>query len=276
MYILLSVLLSALLHASWNAIIKFGDDKFQGMFVLSIGHGVFGFFLIVIYPIPNHQSWFFLIGSVAFHMFYKYFLTLAYEKGDLSHVYPITRGTSPILVLIASLLALPDPLTTGQIGGIGTVGLGILFLARGAIINKEGHISVLYAILAAIGTAGYTIFDGLGARASGTTLGYVGWLFFLDAIIFIGGGIALRGKRMIPKSGKDWNQGLLAGAASVGAYAIAIWAMTVAQIAIIAALREISIIFAFIIGILFFHEKASIQKLLPTIMVITGVVCISI
>ncbi|MBT4568180.1 MAG: hypothetical protein HOC45_09750 [Marinovum sp.] len=118
MSIFLAVLFAALLHACWNAIIKFGDDKFQGMLLLSFGHIFFGLFLIALYPVPDPQSWLFLLGSVLCHLIYKFFLTFAYIKGDLSRVYPIARGTAPMIVLTISLLFLPDAVGTLQIGGI--------------------------------------------------------------------------------------------------------------------------------------------------------------
>lgn len=275
MSVFMAVLFAALLHACWNAIIKFGDDKFQGMLLLSFGHGIFGLILIAIYPTPDPRSWFFLLGSVLCHLVYKFFLTTAYTKGDLSRVYPISRGTAPMIVLVISLLVLPDAVNILQILGILLVGLGILLMARGIISHKEERALIPYALMAAVGTAGYSLFDGLGARASGAVLGYVGWLFFFDASLFIIGGFALRGKAMMPKSKRVILQGLLAGGASVGAYAIAVWAMTVAPIAIITALREISVLFAVAIGILFFKEKASSEKIISAFMIVTGVIAIS-
>ena len=274
MSIFLAVLFAAFLHAFWNSIIKFGDDKFQGMVLLSFGHGIFGLFLIALYPIPNAQSWMFLFGSVLCHLIYKLFLTFAYTKGDLSRVYPIARGTAPMIVLIISLFYLPDAVSNVQIGGISLVGLGILIMARDVIFQKEEHALIPLAVMAAVGTAGYSIFDGLGARASGTALGYVGWLFFLDAALFIVGGLALRGKAMVPKSRPVWIQGLLAGGASVAAYSIAVWAMTVAPIAVITALREVSILCAVIIGIFFLKEKPSIDKLTSALLIVIGVIAI--
>tara|TARA_B100001059_G_scaffold98203_1_gene97638 strand:- start:1566 stop:2132 length:567 start_codon:yes stop_codon:yes gene_type:complete len=188
----------------------------------------------------------------------------------------MARGTAPMIVLIISLLYLPDAVSNLQIAGILLVGLGILLMARGIITHKEERALIPFALMAAVGTAGYSLFDGLGARASGTALGYVGWLFFLDAALFIIAGLALRGREMIPKSRPVWIQGLLAGGASVGAYSIAVWAMTVAPIAVITALREISVLFAVIIGIFFFKEKPSIDKLISALMIVTGVIAIGI
>lgn len=181
-----------------------------------------------------------------------------------------------MIALIISLLYLPDAISNLQIIGILFVGLGILLMARGVITHKEEQALIPFAIMTAVGTAGYSLFDGLGARVSGAVLGYVGWLIFLDAALFTIEGLALRGRTMIPKSRPVWIQGLLAGDASVAAYSIAVWAMTVAPITVISALKEMSVLFAVIIGIFFFKEKPSIDKLISALMIVAGVIAIRI
>jgi drug/metabolite transporter (DMT)-like permease len=133
-----------------------------------------------------------------------------------------------------------------------------------------------FALLAAIGTAGYSLFDGMGARAAGSASGYVGWLFFLDAFLFTIGGLALRGTAVLPRSGRIWILGMIAGAASVAAYWIAVWAMTIAPIALVTALREVSVLFAVLIGIFFFKDKADTGKLIAALVIVVGVIFIRI
>ena len=275
-FVFAAVLFAALLHASWNAIVKFGDDKFQSMVLLSIAHGVFGLFMIAAFPVPKPESWLLLAGSVVCHVIYKTFLTIAYMRGDLSRVYPIARGTAPMIVLVASLLFLSDVVTNAQIGGILLVGLGIVLMARGVFAHGEERALIPFALLSAVGTAGYSLFDGLGARASGSASGYVGWLFFLDAFLFTIGGLALRGKAILPRSGRIWTLGMIAGGASVGAYWIVVWAMTIAPIALVTALREVSVLFAVLIGILFFKDKADAGKLIAAMVIVAGVITIRI
>ncbi|MDC0109309.1 peptide ABC transporter permease, partial [Amylibacter sp.] len=106
--VFIAVLFAAILHASWNAIIKFGNDKLQGMVLLSLAHGIIGFCLVIFFPLPMANAWPWLIASVCFHLWYKLFLTSAYERGDLSRVYPIARGTAPIIVLVFSSIFLID------------------------------------------------------------------------------------------------------------------------------------------------------------------------
>ncbi|WP_069301536.1 EamA family transporter [Neptunicoccus sediminis] len=271
-----AVLFAALLHASWNAIVKFGEDKFQGMVLLSISHGLIGLVMIAVFPAPARESWWLLAGSVLCHLIYKSFLTIAYMRGDLSRVYPIARGTAPMIVLGVSLLILPDVVTGTQVGGILLVGLGIVLMAKGVFTHGEERALIPYALMAAIGTAGYSLFDGMGARASGHASGFVAWLFFLDAFLFTLGGLALRGRAVLPRSGRVWALGMVAGLASVVAYWIAVWAMTVAPIAVVTALREVSVLFAVLIGIFFFKDRADAGKLLAAVVIVLGVIAIRI
>ena len=273
-FVFVAVLIAALLHACWNAIIKFGDDKLQGMVLLSVAHGLIGLILIAIFPIPSKESWWLLAGSVLFHLMYKTFLTFAYMRGDLSRVYPIARGTAPMIVLVISLIALSDVMLASQIFGIVLVGLGITLMAWGVFAHGEERALIPYALLAAVGTAGYSVFDGLGARASGTVSGYIGWLFFLDAFLFTVGGVAIKGHAVLPKSVKIWMLGLIAGVCSVAAYWIAVWAMTLAPIALVTALREVSVLFAVLIGVLFFKDKAMVGKIFAGLVIVAGVIAI--
>ena len=273
-FVFAAVLFAALLHASWNAIVKFGDDKFQGMVLLSIAHGVIGLMMIAAFPIPARESWLLLAGSVLFHLIYKSFLTIAYTRGDLSRVYPIARGTAPMIVLVVSLLILSDVVTGSQIFGILLVGVGIVLMARGVFAHGEERALIPYALMAAVGTAGYSLFDGLGARVSGSVSGYIGWLFFLDAFLFTVGGVAIKGHAVLPKSVKIWMLGLIAGVCSVAAYWIAVWAMTLAPIALVTALREVSVLFAVLIGVLFFKDKAMVGKIFAGLVIVAGVIAI--
>lgn len=273
-FVFIAVLFAALLHASWNAIVKFGDDKMQGMVLLSIAHGLIGLVMIGVFPMPAKESWWLLAGSVLFHLIYKSFLTVAYTRGDLSRVYPIARGTAPMIVLVVGLLVLSDVVSGMQIAGILLVGLGIILMARGVFTQGEEWALIPYALLAAVGTAGYSLFDGLGARASGTVSGYIGWLFFLDALLFTAGGLVVRGRSVLPSSGRVWMLGLIAGACSVGAYWIAVWAMTIAPIALVTALREVSVLFAVLIGVVFFKDRADPGKLLAAVVIVAGVIAI--
>jgi drug/metabolite transporter (DMT)-like permease len=271
-WVFLFVLFAALLHAAWNAVIKFGDDKLQGMVLLSIAHALIGLAMVIAFPLPDPASFGWLAASVVLHWMYKAFLTLAYQRGDLSRVYPISRGTAPMVVLVISLLFLGDVISTTEIAGVTLIGLGILFMARGVFTHGEQLALLPLAFGAAFCTAGYTLADGVGARLSLHPSAYVGWIFILDASLFTLWALMFKGTKVLPKQPRVWALGLIAGSASVGAYWIAVLAMTMAPIALVAALRETSVLFAVLIGILFLKERSDRGKILAAIVIVSGVV----
>ena len=270
--IFLVVLFAAFLHAAWNAIVKSGTNKLQGMVLLSIAHLLIGLAMVVAFPMPDRASFGWLGASVVLHLIYKTFLTLAYQNGDLSRVYPISRGTAPVMVLIVSLLFLNDSFTAWQIAGVVLVGFGILLMARGVFKHGEQRDLLPLALAAAMGTAGYTLADGIGARISMHPSGFIGWVFVLDATAFTIWALLFKGTKVLPKEPRVWALGLIAGAASVAAYWIAVWAMTVAPIALIATLRETSVLFAVLIGIIFLKEKSDKGKVIAALVIVSGVV----
>jgi len=274
--VFLAVLFAAFLHAAWNAIVKSGANKLQGMVLLSVAHALIGLAMIIAFPLPDRAALVWLAISVILHLIYKTFLTLAYQKGDLSRVYPISRGTAPVMVLIVSLLFLNDEFNAWQITGVVLVGFGILLMARGVFAHDERRDLLPYALVAAMGTAGYTLADGIGARVSLNASGFIGWVFVLDSVLFTSWALAFKGLKVIPKEPRVWVLGLIAGSASVAAYWIAVWAMTVAPIALVATLRETSVLFAVLIGILFLKEKFDKGKVFAALIIVSGVILMRI
>jgi drug/metabolite transporter (DMT)-like permease len=270
--IFLAVLFAAFLHATWNAIVKFGVNKLQGMVLVSIAHALIGLMMVISFPLPDRAALGWLAISVVLHLIYKTFLTLAYQNGDLSRVYPISRGTAPVIVLIVSLLFLSDIFTIWQIVGVFVVGFGILMMAHGVFANDEQRELLPFALGAAMGTAGYSLADGIGARVSMQPSAFIGWVFVLDASLFTLWALAFKGFEILPKQPRVWALGLIAGSASVGAYWIAVWAMTVAPIALIATLRETSVLFAVLIGVLYLKERYDKTKVLAAFVIVCGVV----
>lgn len=270
--VFLAVIGAAFLHASWNALIKQGTSKMTGMLILTLVQGAAGFVIAMTRSWPEAQVWLWLLGSGMFHSAYKLFLSYAYEQGDLSRVYPIARGAAPLLVVVISALFLADQISGWEYIGVFVLGLGILTMAQGVFASGESRRLVPLALGSAMATAGYSLVDGLGARVSGDAVAYVGWLFALDAVFFAPICLSLRGRAVLIADRKAWIMGSLAAGASYGAYAIAVWAMTVAPIALVAALRETSILFAVLIGWICFGEKLGVSKALAAGLIIGGVV----
>ena len=270
--VFLAVLGAAFLHASWNAIVKTGVSKQTAMFLLSAGHAAIGIVVALGKPIPAPEVWPWLLASGLIHMAYQLFLAYAYEQGDLSRVYPIARGAAPLITAIVAAMFLADEMTVTEYLGVCVLGLGIAFMASGVLLRQESLHLLPYAFGAAIATAGYTLADGLGARVSGDPLQYVGWLMILSAVFYTPAAVFLKGPVVLQASRKDWMLGMIAAAASFAAYAIAVWAMTVAPLVLVAALRETSILFAVLIGWLVFGDKMDRTKVIATGLIIAGVV----
>lgn len=270
--VFLAVLFAALLHAGWNAIIKTGLSKQTSMFLLSVGHALIGLAVALTRPFPAAEVWPWLLASGLIHMAYQLFLAFAYEQGDLSRVYPIARGAAPMMVTVVSLIFLSDPMSPMDYAGVVVLGFGIAFMARGVFTNGESRRLLPFAFGSALATAGYTLADGLGARVAGDPVQYVAWLMVLSAVFYTPAAIALRGVVVLRAGARDWIMGLVAAAASFAAYAIAVWAMTVAPLALVAALRETSILFAVLIGWLLFGDRMDRGKGIAALLIVSGVV----
>jgi drug/metabolite transporter (DMT)-like permease len=269
--VFLAVLGAAFLHALWNALIKLGTSKVGGMVILSIVEVPIGLAVVSVSPPidPAAAPW--VIAAGCTHFFYKFFLTYAYDRGDLSRVYPIARGAAPMIVTLVGLFVLSDEVTRNEYAGIVVLAAGILLMARGVFSSGENRRLLPFALGSAVATATYTMIDGLGARVSGSPAAYVAWVFVADGCFFTLGMLALRGADVIPRSWPAWRMGAVASAASYGAYAVSIWAMTFAPIAVVAALRETSILFAVLIGWLIFGEKMTGEKAVAALVIVAGV-----
>ncbi|MDZ7905430.1 MAG: DMT family transporter [Cypionkella sp.] len=270
--ILLAVLGAAFLHAAWNAAIKVGSSRMGAMVLLSVGEMTIGLAVAAFLPLPPAVVWPWIAASSCAHFMYKFFLAYAYERGDLSRVYPIARGAAPMIVAIVGAALLPDVLAAQEYLGIFILGLGILAMAQGVFTEGENRKLLPFAIGSAIATACYTMIDGSGARISGNAISYIAWVFVVEGALFLVGIVAWRGAAIIPRGRRDWAAGMCAAVASYGAYAISVWAMTKAPIAVVAALRETSILFAVLIGWAVFGERISRGKILAAALIVSGVI----
>lgn len=270
--VFLAVLAAALLHAGWNALIRGATgNRVATMLIMSISQGVIGLALVIWQPWPSAHLWPWFIASGLVHAAYKLFLTYAYERGDLSRVYPIARGGAPMLVLIAGALWLPDVLRWAEIAGVLVIGVGLALMARGIFTSGESRRMLPFAIGSAVATATYSILDGIGARLAGDAVYFVGWMFFLDGIFFGAISGAVIGLSAYKAPARVWLRGALAAAISLAAYGIVVWAMTQAPIALVTALRETSILFAVLIGWLWFGERMDTGKAVAAIAILAGI-----
>lgn len=269
--VMLAVLGAAFLHALWNSLLKVGTSRMGAMVVLSVGEVPIGLAVAMALPSLDWRVAPWVLAAGCAHFFYKLFLTYAYERGDLSRVYPIARGTAPLVVGLVSPLFLPDIISPMEFAGIAVLGAGILLMAQGVFANGENRKLIPYALGSACATASYTLIDGQGARVAGDAVAYIAWVFVVDGLFFAGGMLAWKGFDILPRQRKAWGIGMIAAAASYGAYAVSVWAMTIAPIAVVAALRETSILFAVLIGWLVFGEAMTRGKALAALVIVAGV-----
>jgi len=223
------------------------------------------------FPLPNPESIPFLIAGVVFHFGYQLSLLSAYRFGDLTQVYPIARGTAPMLVAGISVVFLGVDLGMFELIAIALIGIGIFSLA--AVRQGTGHYNpkaAAIAFLTGCFIAGYSLADGLGARAAGNAIGFYSWMTLINAAIFA---LYLR----ITKPGllkqvatKGLKITVFGGAASYIAYGLVIWSFTQAPIAMVTALRETSIVFALLIGVYFLKERLNLVKVFATVMTVAG------
>lgn len=270
--VLLAVLGSAFLHALWNSLVKVGTSRLGAMVALTICGVPIGLVIALLRPWPAPEVLPWLGASVVAHFFYMFFLSSAYERGDLSRVYPIARGTAPLLVALASGALLGDALSGHQFAGVVVLALGILMMAQGVFTSNENRRLIPFALGSALATACYTLTDGQGARVAGDAVAFVAWTLTLNGLTFAPIMVIFRGPQILPRQRRVWIVGAFAALASYVAYAVSVWAMTVAPIALVAALRETSILFAVLIGWMVFGEAMTRGKALAALVIVAGVV----
>lgn len=270
--VLLAVLGAAFLHAAWNAVVKVGASKVGAMVVVSLFEAALGAAVVLALPPVAPAAWPWIVGASLTHLVYKTALTFAYERGDLSRVYPIARGAAPMAVALVGAFALPDAVSAQDYAGIVVLGSGILLMASGVFRAHEDGRLLPFALLSAAATATYTLLDGLGARASGEPATYVGWVFVGGGLVYVLAALPWKGPGVLPRRPRDWALGAGGALASYGAYGVSIWAMTIAPIAVVAALRETSILWAVLIGWLLFGERMDARKGLAALLIVAGVV----
>jgi phosphonate utilization associated putative membrane protein len=267
------VLGSALLHASWNAIIKSSRDVTLDTALVAAGAGVLSLPLIAFVPVPASASWPYLGASVAIHIGYFTTLVGAYRVGDLGHAYPLMRGTAPLLVALFGIVLLDEHPGASMWLGIVLISAGILSI--GLLQQGRAHRdATLWALANAAIIASYTLVDGAGARLSGTPAGYGAWMFWLQGLPFVGLVIGLRQRAALDYARRNWRRGLGGGLCVISAYGIVLWAMTEAPVAAVAALRETSVIFAALLGSVFLGEPFGRRRVIGACAVALGVIAL--
>ncbi len=267
------VLFAAMMHASWNAMIKSGLDKLTDTILLSVGAAVVSILIIPFLPFPAAASWPWLGFSIFMQVAYYCLLASVYKKGDFSFAYPLMRGSAPLFTAIATTLLLDETLSKQGWLAILMICGGIICLFIDNLFKKSIQQSVVFlALLNATVIAAYTLLDGMGVRVAGNTLSYILWVFLLNGLGMIGVGFFVQPQKMKQLPPSLWLKGLMSGSLSLCSYGLALWAMTKAPIALVAGLRETSILFGMAIATFFLKERFGIARFFAVVMIMAGVI----
>jgi drug/metabolite transporter (DMT)-like permease len=267
-----AVLGAALLHAAWNALVKGSEDKQLDVYAVAAGSGLLALLAAPFLPPPAAAAWPWLAGSAAVHILYFVFLAGAYRWGELSYVYPVMRGGGPMIVALTGVMVFGEVLQAGEWLGTALICAGIIAFASGAHHRR----ATLFALGNAVVIGAYTLIDAAGARASGAPVSYTFWFFVLNGVVIFALGVSQRGSALPVYFRRHWLRAFAGGACALGAYSIALWAMTRAPVALVAALRETSVIFAAVLGVLFLGEKMTRRRLVATGAVLAGLVVLKL
>lgn len=271
------VLFAALLHAGWNALVRSSQDTFGDTVFMVGGAALWAACLLPLLPLPAPASWPWLSASVLIHVAYFSLVALAYRGGELGLAYPLMRGSAPLLTALAATQLLGERLSPGAWAGILLIGGGILLLAGDA--RRRGHLHLGSAALALVNgavIAGYTLIDGRGARLSGSAFSYTAWMLLLTGLALALLFCLQRGRSGLARLRGSGRRALIGGAGTLASYALVLWAMTRAPIALVAALRETSVVFALLIAALVLKEPVSRTRVIAIVVVGTGAVALRV
>ncbi len=273
--LVLLILFAAALHAGWNVLIKSESGDSSNTILIIAGSAAIGIVFLPFVPLPLAASWPYLGASVVIHIIYFGILLVAYKKGDMSLVYPLMRGLPPMLTALLASILLAESLSLKGWLGIALVSTGALALTADFRFSKTFHPApVLWAVLAAAIIVLYTLVDARGVRLAGHAFSYTGWMLFLVAMLCLIAMPFIYGRSVFPRILKNWKQSLIGGSFTFASYGIALWAMTHAPVALVAALRETSVFFGTIFSALILKERVTPVRILSILLIVAGAIAI--
>src|SRR5262245_31833085 len=275
-FVFAAVLFAAACHAGWNAAVKKGLDPLATTVLISIGAALVALPLMPFTGLPEAAAWPWVGASVLIHLFYFAALIESYRAGDMGQVYPIARGSAPLLTAAGTALIVGERI--GAQAWLGIVllagGVVLMSLRGGRELAQLDRRAVGFALFTAVTICAYSLVDGIGARRAGNPHAYSATLFVGIAPVMLAYALARRGRKIIAEMSRFWGTGLAGGALQLGSYGIAIWAMTVAPIAIVAALRETSVLFGALIAVVVLGEKPRPVRIVAALAIVAGLVLI--
>ena len=271
-HIIALILFAALLHASWNALLRGGADRLWSMTVMCLAVALASVVMAVFLAPPAQASWMYAVLSAVLHVGYNLFLVRSYRAGDLGQTYPISRGSSPLLITIAASAFAGERVEMSALLGIALVAGGIISLAFNG--RKLAVPSLPYALGTGCFIAGYSVVDGIGVRLSGAPMAYTVWMCALWGVLMPAVYIGLRGAGNLFTLRPGFATAFIGGLVSLLAYGIVIYAMSGAPMGAVSALRETSVLFAALIGYFFLGETLTVRKMLACAVIAAGTVII--
>jgi drug/metabolite transporter (DMT)-like permease len=275
-FVFVAVLLAAACHAGWNALIKVGLDPLSTTTLVAIGAAAVSMVCLPFAGMPANEAWPWLGASAIIHLLYFAALIESYRTGDLGQVYPIARGSAPLMTAIASVAFVGEHLSPLGWSGIITLGAGVLLLSArgGSGIVELDRRAVGYALLTALTICAYSVTDGIGVRVSQNPPGYAVWLFLANAIALLPYALWRDQSGVTGATRRFWRHGLAGGALQTLSYGIVLWAMTLAPIALVASLRETSVLFGAVIAVIVLKEPLRTARVGAAALIVCGLVLI--
>lgn len=267
----LAVLFAALLHAGWNAVLKIRLEPLVAMTLITAAAGVIGLPFLLVLGFPRIESWPWLAASTVLHLGYYITLTEAYRRADMSQIYPIARGGAPLLTAVGSFVFLREPLALTTALGVAILCGGVMMMSLAGRQASFDRGALGFAVATSLMICAYTLADGIGARTSGDPNRYAAALFVVDAWplpLFLW---LRRGRAAFVPMRQYLPLGFAGGAMTLSAYWIVIWAFTVAPIALVATLRETSVLFATLIALFVLKEEWRPQRAAAAILIVAGI-----
>jgi drug/metabolite transporter (DMT)-like permease len=275
-FVFAAVLFAAACHAGWNAGIKRGLDPLASTVAISLGAALVSLLALPVVGLPAPEAWPWVVASIAIHLFYFAALIESYRTGDMGQVYPIARGAAPLMTATVTTWFIGERL--GLVGWLGIVllaaGVLLLSLRGGRDLAKLNSRAVGFALFTAVTVCAYSVVDGVGARLAGSANAYSAALFAGIGPVMALYALARGGISALGDTKRLWLTGLAGGALQLGSYGIAIWAMTLAPIAIVAALRETSVLFGALIAVIVLKEPMRAGRIAAALLIVCGLVLV--
>lgn len=262
------IMLGAALHATWNAVVKGGDDKLLTTCMITAFAALFALAIIPFLDVPARASWPFIGASAILQVLYFVLVASTYRIADMSQTYPIMRGTAPLLVATVSVFLLSESLSAFAWAGIAVISIGILSMAAAPSTGQRKGLTL--ALINAGVIAAYTLIDGLGVRKSAAPAAYTLWIFLLTAIPLAAWALGTRRYAFCRYVAGNWRAGIVGGVGTAASYGLALWAMTAAPIATVSALRETSILFGVVISALVLKEQLTRVRIVAACIIAAG------